>query len=72
MTQIELLNEIVNLKNVKGVLIKKPNNYAIVEIKDKDTGHIYHIFKFRTVHSARNFLDVVGLYKYEEIDKSRD
>ena len=65
MTSKELVEQVVAIPNKTAKLIKKKNK-AIVEIyKNKNLYHCLVIL-FTSVYRARNFLSVVGIYKYEE------
>lgn len=72
MTDNQLLELIAKYPNKSGCLTKLKYNKAIVEIYFDNDINVKYRFKFMSVHSARNFLGIVGIPKYKEIDKSKD
>ena len=72
MTDEQLLEKIAYQPNKIGVLTKLKGNKALVEIYFEYDKDVRYRFKFKSVHSARNFLGVVGISKYTEKDKSKE
>ena len=71
MTDIQLFEFIYKQENKTATLTKLKYNKAIVEIYFNDSDKAKYRFKFTSVHSAKNFINLVGINKFKEIDNSK-
>lgn len=65
MTSNELIEQVVAIPNKTAKLIKQKNK-SIVKIFKNNNLYPCLVIPFTSVYRARNFLSVVGIYKYGE------
>lgn len=66
MTDNEFVEKLSSIQSKKGKLIKRKSNRAYVEVYVNDSVTPTYKFKFTTIHRARVFLSVIGIYEYSE------
>ena len=71
MTDNQLFELICKQNDKTATLTKLKYNKALVDIYFPDSEQVKYRFKFTSLHSARNFLSIIRLKKYKEIDKSK-